>query len=180
MVRFHTEQPPVYIRRNFGNFARATADAADAARLMAMIYVSFADATDACFETEHHCLTWRPLSALAAGRPRRQSRHRCRPGLRPSSPTPNHPEYPAAHSCTAGALGEVLYRYHGTDKVRYTFDSKVTGTTRTYTSTDALAEESLWARIHGGMHFRYSATAGALLGKQVAGWVIDHYFGRRK
>ena len=28
--------------------------------------------------------------------------------------TPNHPEYPAAHSCTFGALGETLRQYYGT------------------------------------------------------------------
>ena len=125
----------MYISRNFGNFARTTADAADAARLMAIIYVSFADATDACFdacfETEHHYLAWRPLSALPLADHAVNPATVADPAWWPSSPTPNHPKYPAAHSCTAGALGEVLYRYHGTDKVRYTFDSKVTGTTRT-------------------------------------------------
>ena len=179
VVRFHTEQPPPYISRNFGRLSRSTPDAADAARLMAMIYVSFADAIDACFEAKYHYLAWRPQSAVPLADSASNPATVADPAWRPSAPTPNHPEYPAAHSCTAGALGEVLYRYYGTDNVTYTFDSQVTGTTRTYTSTDALTEESLWARIHGGMHFRYSTTAGALLGKQVAGWVIDHHFGKR-
>ncbi len=179
VVRFHTEQPPLYISRNFGKFAHTTDDAADAARLMAMLYVSFADAIDACFEAKYHYLAWRPQSAVPLADSATNPSTIADPAWRPSAPTPNHPEYPAAHSCTAGALGEVLYRYYGTDKVTYTFDSKATGTTRTYTSTDALTEESIWARIHGGMHFRYSTTAGALLGKQAAGWVIDHHFGKR-
>lgn len=55
---------------------------------------------------------------------------------------PNHPEYPAAHSCTAASLGESLRQYYGTDKVTYTFDSKMVGTSRTYTTTDQLTEES--------------------------------------
>jgi hypothetical protein len=92
-------------------------------------------------------------------------------------PTPNHPEYPAAHSCTAGALGELLLLYYQTSSVTYSFDSTFTGTARTYTTTDALTEESKMARIYGGMHFRYSTAAGAALGKQVANWTLRQKFG---
>ena len=96
------------------------------------------------------------------------------------APTPNHPEYPAAHSCTFGALGETLRRYYGTTHVVFDFDSNATHTTRTYEATDALNQESEIARIYGGMHFRHATTAGVHLGEQVAGWVADHHFGRRQ
>lgn len=179
VVRFHSEPPQVYLSRNFGKFARTTDNAADAARLMATIWVGFADAIDACFEAKYFYQAWRPQSAVPLADSATNPATAPDPAWRPSAPTPNHPEYPAAHSCTAGAPGEVLRRYYGTDQVRYTFDSKVTGTTRTYATTDALTEESLWARVHGGMHLRYSTTAGALLGKQAAGLVLDHHFGKR-
>lgn len=93
--------------------------------------------------------------------------------------TPNHPEYPAAHSCTSGALGETLRQYHGTLRVVYAFDSAVTGTTRTYATTDALNDESRIARVYGGMHLDFSTAAGVELGTRVAQWVAARHFGRR-
>lgn len=178
-ARFHTEPPPLYLTRNFGKFARTTKDVADAARLMAVIYVGYADAINACFEAKYFYNAWRPLSAIPLADFDNNPATIGDPAWTPSVPTPNHPEYPAAHSCTAGVLGELLRQYYGTDKVRYTFDSTVTGTTRTYATTDALTEESKVARIYGGMHFRYSTMAGAELGKQSANWTMQHYFGTR-
>lgn len=179
IARFHTEPPPIYLTRNFGRFARTTDKVADAARLMALIYVGYADAIDACFEAKYFYEAWRPLSAVPLADTDNNPATTADPAWTPSVPTPNHPEYPAAHSCTAGALGEMLRLYFGTDKVTYTFDSTVTGTTRIYTTTDGLAEESKVARIYGGMHFRYSTTAGAELGKQVANWTYQRNFGLR-
>jgi hypothetical protein len=179
MARFHTESPPVYFTRNFGKFARTTPNVADAARLMAIIYVGYADAIDACFEAKYFYQSWRPMDAIVLADAATNPATIADAAWKPSLTTPSHPEYPAAHSCTAGALGELLYQYYGTDKVSYSFDSKATGTTRTYNTTDALTEESVIARIYGGMHFRYSTTAGAALGKQSAKWTMQHYFGKR-
>ena len=178
-ARFHTEAPAIFLTRNFGKFARTTPDVADAARLMAIIYVGYADAIGACFEAKYFYEAWRPLSAIPLADTDNNPATVPDPGWMPSMPTPNHPEYPAAHSCTAGALGELLRQYYGTEKVSFSFDSTVTGTTRTYTKTDAFAEESRIARIYGGMHFRYSTLAGAELGKQVANWTLQHQFGKR-
>lgn len=178
-ARFHTEPPPIFLTRNFGKFARTTVDIADAARLMAIIYVGYADAIEACFEAKYFYEAWRPFSAIPLAGTDNNPATAADPDWTPSVPTPNHPEYPAAHSCTAGALGELLRHYYGTEQVTFTFDSTVTGTSRTYTTTGALAEESKVARIYGGMHFRYSTIAGAELGKQVANWTVQHHFGRR-
>jgi hypothetical protein len=146
---------------------------------MAIIYVGYADAIGACFEAKYFYEAWRPLSAIPLADTDNNPATVPDPGWMPSVPTPNHPEYPAAHSCTAGALGELLRQYYGTEEVSFSFDSTVTGTTRTYTKTDAFAEESRVARIYGGMHFRYSTLAGAELGKQVANWTLQHQFGKR-
>lgn len=178
-ARFHTEPPPLFLTRNFGRFARTTRDVADAARLMAIIYVGYSDAINACFEAKYFYEAWRPLSAIPLADTDNNPATVADPAWTPSVPTPNHPEYPAAHSCTAGALGELLRQYYGTNKVTFTFDSTVTGTTRTYATTDALADESKVARIYGGMHFRYSTVAGAELGKQSANWTSQRHFGLR-
>ncbi len=95
-------------------------------------------------------------------------------------PTLNHPEYPAARSCTSGSVGEALRSFCGTHKVSFTWDSSVTGTMRTYASIDAFNAETVIARVHGGMHFRYSSVVGEELGKRVARWVAARHFGRRE
>jgi hypothetical protein len=180
IARFHTEPPNLFVTRNLGRFASSTADVGDAARLMAFIYVVHADAIGACFDAKYFHETWRPLDAIALadtdGNPETVGDAAWTPVL----PTPNHPEYPAAHSCTSGALGETLRHYYGTRQVSYSFDSAVTGTTRTYATTDALNDESRIARVYGGMHFDFSTVAGVELGVRVAEWVAAHHFGRRE
>jgi hypothetical protein len=177
IARFHTEPPSTFLTRNFGRFARSTGDTAEAARLMAIIYAGYADAIAACLEAKYFYESWRPYSAIALAGTDNNPATVADPDWTPSVPTPNHPEYPAAHSCTAGAFGELVRGYYGTNQVTYQFDCKVTGTTRTYTTADALTEESKMARIYGGMHFRYATMAGAALGKQVASWTLRQKFG---
>jgi hypothetical protein len=180
IARFHADPPGPFVTRNLGRFASSTADVADAARLMAFIYVVHADAIGACFEAKYHYVAWRPMSAITMADTDGNAATPIDAAWTPVLPTPNHPEYPAAHSCTSGGLGETLLRNYGTHNVAYTWDSKTTGTTRTYTTTDALDAESQVARIAGGMHFKFSTEAGVALGKQVAQWVADHHFGRRE
>lgn len=180
IARFHTEPPNLFITRNLGRFAASTADVADAARLMAFVYVAHADAIGACFDAKYHHERWRPLSAIPLADTDGNAQTAADAAWTPVLPTPNHPEYPAAHSCTSGALGETLRQYYGTRQVRYAFDSAVTGTTRTYATTDALNDESRIARVYGGMHFDFSTAAGVELGVRVAQWVGAHHFGRRE
>jgi hypothetical protein len=179
VARFHTEPPPPAITRNLGRFASSTSDVGDAARLMASLYVSYVDAIAACFEAKYHYEAWRPVSAIRMADVDGNDATTADPSWSPALPTPNHPEYPAAHSCTSGSVGEVLRRHYGTPRVTFTWDSQVTGTTRTYAGIDAFSQEAGRARIHGGMHFSHSVAAGEELGRQVARWVADRHFGRQ-
>ena len=89
------------------------------------------DAGNACFESKYHFYFWRPQSAIPlAGTDGNAATEAdadldCR-----SVPTPNHPEYPAAHACVNGAGAEVLEAFYGTKKITYTFSSTVTNTRR--------------------------------------------------
>jgi hypothetical protein len=91
-------------------------------------------------------------------------------------PTPNHPEYPAAHSCGTGAAAEVLQQVFGTKKLAFDWSSPVTGTTRHFHSTDDLVKEIQLARIAGGMHFRTSTVHGDVLGMKVGKWIMKNHF----
>jgi hypothetical protein len=76
-------------------------------------------------------------------------------------------------------VGEALRSFYGTPDLTITWDSKATGTTRTYHGIDAFNAEAGLARIHGGMHFGFSTAAGEALGRQVARWVAARHFGRQ-
>lgn len=163
-ARFHSEPPAPYWARNLNRFARSQATLADDARLMALLWVTQADAITACFDAKYHHYRWRPQSVIALGDA----------AWKPRLPTPKHPEYPAAHGCTTAAMAESLAQYFGTRAVRFAFDSTVTGTTHEWASVDAIVEECRDARIVGGMHFRSSMRAGEQLGAEVARRVAAH------
>src|SRR6185437_16597699 len=42
-------------------------DIGDAARFMAMVSVTYADALIACFDAKYHYASWRPITAIRAG-----------------------------------------------------------------------------------------------------------------
>lgn len=157
-ARFHTMPPPLYWTRNLQRFARSQPDLAGNARLMALLWVTQADATIACFEAKYHHLRWRPQTAISTSDPAWQ----------PRLPTPNHPEYPAAHGCTTAALAENLAEFFGTRRVVFGFESTVTQSAHTWPDVDTAVKEVREARIVGGMHFRFATLAGERLGVEVA------------
>ena len=178
VARFFTEPPPPWQWRNRGRFATANPTLADNARLMAMIHVAAVDAIGACFETKYHYNYWRPVSAIRLADTDGNAATEADAAWSPHVPTPNHPEYPAAHGCDDGATAEAVRSFYGTKKVRFAFDSTVTGTTHVYESTDDLVHDVRNGRVWGGMHFRNSVVVGTELGKDVAKWVARNHFQR--
>lgn len=177
VARFHTEPPPFFWLRNLRQFATASASLADNARLSALIWTSWQDGLSGCFETKYHYNFWRPTSAIQLADTDGNAATQPDATWAPHVPTPNHPEYPAAHGCGAGAVAEAVRSFYGTKKVSFTFDSSVSGTVaHYYDRTDDLVKEIGDARVWGGMHFRTSTEDGAELGKQVAKWVAKNYF----
>jgi hypothetical protein len=177
LARFETENPNVYWDRNLRQFATASGDLAENARLSAMLWTSFQDAISTCFESKYHYNFWRPVSAIQLADTDGNAATEADPGWAPHVPTPNHPEYPAAHGCGTGALMETVRTFYGTKKVSFTFSSSVSGTSpRSYERTDDKIKEVMDARVWGGMHFRTSGEHGAELGKNVAKWIARHHF----
>ena len=116
------------------------------------------------FEAKYHYWFWRPITAIhqAAfdGNPATE------PDLTwaPLRTTPNHPEYPAAHAFHSSAVAAALRAFFGTDKVTFTLDSRVTGTTREYNSFHDAVKDVNLARTLAGFHFRNSCEEGSHLG----------------
>ena len=138
--------------------------------------VAQADVIVACFDSKYHYNAWRPRVAIPQADLDDNAATTADATWLPFVPTPNHPEYPAAHTCADGALAEVLNRYFGTKRVSFDVNSTVTGTTRHYDNTDAYVRDIALARIYGGMHFRTSTADGAEIGTRVARWVMRTHF----
>ena len=181
VARFHSEPPWHAWPRNLHQFATSNRSLADNARLMAMLWVAHADAVIACFDSKYYFEFWRPTSAIALADTDTNTATVVDANWTPVVPTPNHPEYPAAHSCSSGATAEVLRYFFGTVHVSFKFDSTVKNTiVHSYTTTDELVADVQAARIHGGMHFRTATEHGAALGAKVARWVTTHHFQKRE
>lgn len=83
--------------------------------------------------------------------------------------TPNHPEYPSAHSSLSAAAGEVFQKIFGnigpfTD---HTYDY-MGFAPRTYASFVKIGEEAGISRLPAGIHYQQSIDAGLWQGKKVA------------
>jgi hypothetical protein len=176
VARFFTEPPPIWHLRNRRQFAMASQSLADNARLTALLELTYQDAISACFEAKYTYNAWRPTSAIRLADTDGNAATTAEIDWTPHVNTPNHPEYPAAHGCGAGSVAEALRSFYGTKKVRFSYDSTVTGTTHAYQDTDDMVRDASNGRVWGGMHFRNSTEVGAALGKDVAKWVLKQHF----
>jgi hypothetical protein len=171
-------------------------DLATSARLFAMVNVVAADAGIAMMNAKYHYLFWRPVTAIDPtsveasdgfgpspgyddGNPLTVEQ----PGWRPLLTTPNHPEYPSAHSTFTSAIMEVLTDFLGTSEIDvdvHGFDpSGPAGNMNAvhhFATADDLRAEVANARVWGGLHYRFSTVAGSTLGKQVADYDLAHAF----
>ena len=92
--------------------------------------------------------------------------------------TPNHPEYPSAHSCVTPAGGLVLARFLGTPEIDFTIPSLAGLGDRHFARAKDLEYEVGNARIWGGIHYRSAIEDGVEIGKKTAHHVLAHHFQR--
>jgi hypothetical protein len=166
--------------------ARYHLDAADSARLLATTNLSAADAAIGCWNDKYHWNAWRPITAIREadtdGNPATTADPDWLPLFDPSTPvanlpalvTPPFPEHPSGHNCAAGSIVRTLQYFFGTDKVAITATSNKSGTTRSWRRLSDVRDESIDARVWGGIHFRTADIQGARLGRTVARYVHRH------
>jgi hypothetical protein len=183
LAMFYTDPPPLYTPRNYRRFASDSQSIADNARLLALLWVSNADSLLGCFESKYHYRFWRPRTAIPRADEDGNPETTADPGWAPVLPTPNHPEYPAAHTCSDGSLAEGLRQFYGTKNLRFIIDSGVAGLlhpVHEFNSTDDFVQEVGDARIYGGMHYRNSTKDGARLGRRTTEWIGERFFRRKE
>ncbi len=177
-ARFWAEPPVQQARGAFRKFILDhQLDVADAARFMAMIQVTYADALIACFDAKYHYAFWRPITAIRAGGTDGNDATVGDPTWNTLlAGTPNHPEYPSAHSCVTPAAGIVVAEFLGTPEIDFTIPSLTGLGDRHYASAKDLEYEVANARIWGGIHFRSAVEDGVEIGKKTAHQVLAHEF----
>jgi hypothetical protein len=153
IARFWSEATAAQYQRALRDYV-AGSSTSRAARLLATVDVTTADALIACWDAKYAYGFWRPVTAI--------------PGWQPLLVTPNHPEYPSAHGCTTAAVAETLARLAGSRRIGLTVSSTVTGTTQRFATADDLERQIVDARVWGGLHFRNSVRVGERLGRAVA------------
>jgi hypothetical protein len=192
-------------------YNRAARDLADAhhmsvlktARLSAMVNVIGADAQISVMHAKYHYLFWRPVTAIDPtsvspagdgfgpvpgyddGNPETVEVA----GWRPLLPTPNHPEYPAAHGSITSAMAEVFSESCDESCDEDHFDLEIHGfdaagapgnldRVQHFKRPEALRHQIIEARFWGGLHYRYSSEMAVIMGRRVARYDMEHAFRR--
>ncbi len=175
---FHTESPTTFWPRNIRAFvATQHLDVSASARLFAMVFVGFGDASIACWDSKFYFNRWRPVTAIPLADNDRNAATDTDETWLPLAPTPPHPEYPAAHGCVAGAILEMLNVFFHTKHLNITLTSTVAGSIpHAFTNTDDVIDEVLVAGVYGGMHFPASVAHGFKVGRLVGRWIAANKF----
>jgi hypothetical protein len=144
-----------------------------------MSAVTVADAFIACFDAKYAYAFWRPVTAIRAGDTDGNDATVGDPTWSTLlAGTPNHPEYPSAHSCITPAGGVVAATFLGSSRIDYTVPSLTGLGDRTFKRVKDLTYEVGNARIWGGIHYRSAVEDGVELGLRVAQEVLDDNFRR--
>lgn len=151
-------------------------DLVQAARMLAMAHVAGGDAMVACFDAKYTYWFWRPYQAIPRADTDGNAATQADATWRPLRPTPNFPEYPSAHACHSTAVAEALAGFFGTDRIQFSLDSRITGTTRHYARFQEVVQDVDWARVLAGFHFRNSDQEGSMLGRRVGRYVVGRFF----
>jgi PAP2 superfamily len=178
-ARFWAEPPVQQARGSFRRFVSDhELDVVDAARFMAMISVTYADSLIACFDAKYHYAFWRPITAIQAGDTDGNRWTVGDPAWTPLITTPNHPEYPSAHSCITPAGGRVVAWFLRSGDIDFVVPSLTGLGDRTFETVWDLQNEVGNARIWGGIHYRTAVQTGISVGNQVVRQVLSHHFQR--
>jgi len=177
---FWTEHTGQQYARAFGYLAENyKLDVMASARMMAMLWTGFADATIGCWNAKFTYNFWRPVTAIRAGGDNPALARD--PGWTPLGTTPAHPEYPAAHGCVTGTVSSLIADYFKTRKVHIVVDSlafKDGVHTHRFDDAEDLFDEVFQARIYAGFHYHHSLKDGGRLGRKVSEQLLEKHFQR--
>jgi hypothetical protein len=150
------------------------------ARTFALVNASVADALIATWWQKYHVGYWRPVTAIQQADTDLNADTTADPAWTPfaddpaANPpggpagTPPYPDYPSGHGAITNAFTEAVALAYGSKTTDLTVSSAVTGTSRSYTSLDALSRDAFHARIWLGIHFRDAMEDSVWIGNESA------------
>jgi hypothetical protein len=150
-------------------------DLVDRARILALVNLAMADAYIYIFDAKYTYNLWRPYHAIRLADT--DGNAATTPDPEWTSlilPTPNHQEYPSAHSAISGAalrmmrnlLGDLPFTLRSPGYPSFVYD---------YPSFSAGALGVQNARIWGGIHYRFATQVGAAGGVAVADYIFENF-----
>lgn len=150
-----------------------------AARLYALVNVTFHDALYVSFSGKFLYNLWRPVTAIREAARDGNADTEADPTFTPLIGTPPYPTYPGNYACLASAIARVLARTFGRDDVPFSItwaQPSGPGITRSYNGFRQLADEAAMSRVYGGIHFRFDTTASFGVCIPMADYVFDNTF----
>jgi hypothetical protein len=178
MARFWAEHGPAMWSRVFRQLSAGHyLSTAENSRFFAMMYLTAADAAISCWDDKAHWGFWRPITAIREADTDGNPATNTDTGWLPLIATPPYPEHPSGHACVSGSIVESLRDFFGTDRAEFSATSVTSGTTRSFARFSRAIEEIVDARVYSGIHFRSADVQGARIGRQVARFRDQHYFG---
>jgi membrane-associated phospholipid phosphatase len=150
------------------------------ARLFALLNVTMADATRACWREKYAHEFWRPITANEFAADDGNDATSRRNGWDVVFATPNHPDYPSGHATISASATNALASVFGerTSFSMTTIDPDARVKTRTYRSFAAASNEVNDSRVYAGIHFRSAVVDGQALGRAVGGAIVASAFRR--
>lgn len=146
------------------------------ARLLAVTAQVLDDAMIAVFDAKYQYNFWRPVTAIRNGDNDGNDATERDPAWAPVIDTPMHPEYPCAHCILISSLGGVLSAAIGKSAVTLSTASPTAkGAQRSWKKVDEVVQEVSTARIHAGLHYRFSTVVGLSMGKQLGALAAAKY-----
>jgi hypothetical protein len=151
-------------------------DAADAARLFAVLQMGEFDAYTSSLEAKYYYNFWRPVSAVALAESDGNPLTSTASGWQVLAfPTPPVPDYPSAHATAGGNAAAIIEALvPGRIGPFATTSGSLPSVTRTFSSVASAADENALSRIYIGYHFRHATKVGVAQGRAVGNYIVDH------
>ena len=176
MAKFWADGPILWTRIARDLATSRSLDAADKARLYAMLYLTAADSVIVCWQGKAKYLFWRPITAIREADRDGNPDTVADPAWLPLINNPPYPDHPSGLSCVGSALANSLRDFFGADRVRYSARSVNSESTRSFSSLSQGIQEIVDARVYSGIHFRRADVQGARIGARIARYRARHYF----
>ena len=161
--------------------ARNDLDAADSARLLALLNMSTADAAINAWNDKYHFDFWRPWNAITTTLDDGNAGTTTDPTWIALITAP-YPEWVSGHLSLDGASVTVLRLFFGDAPGSFqitsfsTFLAPAEPKMRSFDTFSQAVAEVVEARIWAGLHYRGADVAGQALGTNVANYAIANYF----